>query len=172
MCASVILGKHEGAMAIQKTCTRLNSSAHRLLLAVCDVAHSCSWFQRFEKILNQAYALFSRSTVHTMQPAEMQQILSLPQLKLQRAIESRWLSLANALVALHYCFDAVSTKKAILEMLPHWDWLSRCLACNLNVCYIFFVMLGSQKMKGRTVVYVIYHCVSPKSRVKNRFSYF
>ena len=46
--------------------------------------------------------------------------------------------------------------------------ISPCLAGVMGVCII-----GSHEVKGpRSGIYVIYHGISAKSRVKNRFSYF
>ena len=109
--ASVMLGKHQGAMTLFKSHVPqlivTHCSAHRLSLASCDAAASCSWFVRFEKILSQVYRYFSQSTVRSTKLAEMQKVLSLPQLKLQRPTETRWLSLESAIHALRRSFDAV-----------------------------------------------------------------
>ena len=108
--ASVMLGKCQGAMILLKNHAPQLLVTHclalQLSLASCDAAASCSWFTRFEKVLSQIYCYFSQSTVQSTKLAEMQKVLSLPQL---RPTETRWLSLENAVHALRRCFDAVQT---------------------------------------------------------------
>ena len=65
--------------------------------------------QRFQRILNQIYVFFSRSSVRTAELSEMQRVLNEPQLKLQRPTETRWLSHQNAVDALRRCLKAVYT---------------------------------------------------------------
>ena len=114
--AAVMLGQRHGAMTYLKQFAPelivTHCSAHRLALASCDAAAKCPWFSRFEKVLNQVYSYFSHSAVRYTKLAEMQSVLSLPQLKLQRPTETRWLSLEGAIHAFRRCFVAV---QAVLE---------------------------------------------------------
>ena len=127
--AAVMLGKHQGAMVLIKQHVPelivTYCSAHRLALASSDAAKSCTWFTRFERLLNQVYSYFSHSTVHTTQLAEMQVVLAFPQAKLQKPTETRWLSLENAVHALRCCFDAV---QAVFEEGSNGDAMALGLA--------------------------------------------
>ena len=51
-------------------------SAHRLSLAACDASNASSMIQRFQRILNQIYVFFSRSSVRTAKLSEMQRVLN------------------------------------------------------------------------------------------------
>ena len=109
--ASVMVGSETGVVTRIKTKVpafiATHCSAHRLSLAVCDVSNASSMIQRFQKVLNQIYVHFSRSTVRTAELVEMQKILDEPQLKLQRPTETRWLSHQNAVDTLRRCLKAV-----------------------------------------------------------------
>ena len=109
--------RHEcGVMARLKarvpTLIVIHCAAHRLALATSQTAAAFPLFVRFERILNQVFVFFSRSSVHSAELAEMQTVLNHPHLHLQRATITRWLSLDNAVNALRRCFRPV---KAVLD---------------------------------------------------------
>lgn len=102
--ASVMLGRENGVMARLKTkvpgLAVTHCSAHMLALAASAAARLTPWFKHFEKIVNQVYTFFSRSTVRTAELLEMQRVKDHPTLKLKRPSDTRWLSLENAVDAL------------------------------------------------------------------------
>ena len=109
--ASVMVGCEHGVVTIIKqvvpTFIATHCSAHRLSLATCDASNASTMIQRFQRILNQIYVFFSRSTVRTSELCEMQKALSEPHLKLQRPTETRWLSHQSAVDALRRSIKAV-----------------------------------------------------------------
>ena len=109
--ASVMVGCETGVVTRIKnkvpTFIATHCSAHRLSLAACDASNSSSLIQRFQKILNQIYVYFSRSSVCSSELVEMQKFLDEPQLKLQRPTETRWLSHQNAVDTLRRCLRTV-----------------------------------------------------------------
>ena len=111
--ASVMVGCENGVItrikAVVPTLIATHCSAHRLSLAACDASRSSSVVQRFQRVLNQIYVFFSRSSVRTAELSEMQKVLNEPHLKLQRPTETRWLSHQNAVDALRRCLKAVYT---------------------------------------------------------------
>ena len=111
--ASVMVGCESGVTtrlkSVVPTLIATHCSAHRLSLAACDASNASSMIQRFQRILNQIYVFFSRSSVRTAELSEMQRVLNEPQLKLQRPTETRWLSHQNAVDALRRCLKAVYT---------------------------------------------------------------
>ena len=111
--ASVMLGERNGVVAhLKMKAPQLivtHCAAHRLSLASCNAAASTPWFKRFESLLSSCYSFFSRSTVRSAELSEVQKVLDIPQLKLQRPTETRWLSLENSVHALRRCLSAVRT---------------------------------------------------------------
>lgn len=95
--------------SVVPTLIATHCSAHRLSLAACDASNASSMIQRFQRILNQIYVFFSRSSVRTAELSEMQRVLNEPHLKLQHPTETRWLSHQNAVDALQRCLKAVYT---------------------------------------------------------------
>ena len=114
--ASVMLGEENGVMARMKSevpdLIVTHCAAHRIALAASDSAKAEPWFKRFETTLNSVYTYFSRSAVRTSELKEMQSLLDHRQLKLQRPLDTRWLSLENAVTAFRRSFKPV---KAVLE---------------------------------------------------------
>ena len=111
--ASVMVGCESGVTtrlkSVVPTLIATHCSAHRLSLAACDASNASSMIQRFQRILNQIYVFFSRSSVRTTELSEMQRVLNEPHLKLQRPTETRWLSHQNTVDALRRCLKAVYT---------------------------------------------------------------
>ena len=99
--ASVMVGCQVGVV------TRIKTLVPTLSLAACEASNAVALVKRFEKILNQTYTFFSRSSVRTAELREMQTVLEKPHLKLQRPTETRWLSHQNAIDALRRSFKAV-----------------------------------------------------------------
>ena len=59
--------------------------AHRLALAASETCKDISMVSRFERIVNQIYTFFAKSTTHAAELKEMQRVLNEPKLKLKRA---------------------------------------------------------------------------------------
>ena len=111
--ASVMLGVHNGVVSRLKAKVphfiHTHCAAHRLSLAASHASSASKWVQRFEIMLNQIYAFFSQSSTRTAELLEVQKVLKEPQLKLQRATETRWLSHQSAVDALRRSYQAVKT---------------------------------------------------------------
>ena len=73
--AAVMTGCNEGVTtrikALVPTLIATHCSAHRLSLAVCEACNSSMSVKRFEKVLNQIYTFFSKSSVRTAKLKEM-----------------------------------------------------------------------------------------------------
>ena len=114
--ASVMMGKENGVVSrlkrIVPAMVGTHCAAHRLALAVCEAAKSVKWFESMEKSINAIYTHFSRSSTLTAQLHEMQSVLNMPQLALQRPTSTRWLSIGYSVKALRRNFKAVN---AVLE---------------------------------------------------------
>ena len=106
--ASVILGVHNGVVSRLQTKVphfiHTHCAAHRLSLAASHASSASKWVQRFESMLNQMYAFFSRSSSRTAELLEVQKVLKEPKLKLQRATEPtgyhtslQWMLLGGAI---------------------------------------------------------------------------
>ncbi len=82
-------------------------SAHRLSLAACDAADSVSEIGTFQRILNQVYVFFSRSTTRTAQLKEMEAVLHQPSISVKQPTQTRWLSHEQAVHSLRKCLGSV-----------------------------------------------------------------
>ena len=115
--ASIMTGCHEGVIArLAPTLISTHCSAHSLLLAASQACNSNDSFKRFKKIINQIYTFVSKSSVRTAKLKEIQKVLEKPQLKLQRATETHWLShqmavdaLRRTLVSVHSLLEQEAT---------------------------------------------------------------
>ena len=111
--ASVMLGAHNGVVSRLKAKVshfiHTHCTAHRLSFAASHASSVSNWIQRFEGMLNQIYAFFSRRSTRTSELLEVQKALKEPQLKLQRATKTHWLSHQSAVDALRRSYQAVKT---------------------------------------------------------------
>ena len=102
--ASVMTGPPTGVVAHIKLKVPLflatTCVAHRLFLAAVDACANSILVSRFQSLFNEIYSFFSRSTVHTQQVKEVENVINDPHLKLTRATETCWLSHQNAVDAL------------------------------------------------------------------------
>lgn len=140
--ASVMVGCESGVTTRLKpvvpTLIATHCSAHRLSLAACDASNASSMIQRFQRILNQIYVFFSRSSVRTAELSEMQRVLNEPHLKLQRPTETRWLSHQNAVDALQRCLKAVLYIHYKMKQLREKQQLIGCVMKLHLLPYFFF----------------------------------
>ena len=98
--ASVMTGPLTGVVAHIKLKVPLflatHCVAHCLSLAAVDACANSNLVSHFQSLLNEIYSFFSRSTVHTQQLKEVENVINDPQLKLTRATETRWLSVKHS----------------------------------------------------------------------------
>ena len=109
--ASVMVGPLTGVVARIKTKVPLfvatHCVAHRLSLAAVDASVDSPLVSRFQKITNEIYTFFSRSSVRSEALKEMEKALNDPQLKMTRATGTRWLSHQSAVDALRRSIKSV-----------------------------------------------------------------
>lgn len=133
--ASVMIGKHTGVMTrLQEAAPQgfisTHCIAHRLALAASDACKAVSMVARFERIVNQIYTYFAKSSTHAAELQEMQRVMNEPKLKLKRAAETRWLSHESAVDALRRSLKAV--KANLEEEAREGDATARGLALELS----------------------------------------
>ena len=133
--ASVMIGKHTGVMTrLQEAAPQgfisTHCIAHRLALAASDACKAVSMVARFERIVNQIYTYFAKSSTHAAELQEMQRVMNEPKLKLKRAAETRWLSHESAVDALRRSLKAV--KATLEEEAREGDATARGLALELS----------------------------------------
>ncbi len=110
--ASMMVGRHGGVMAkLQEVApsgfVSTHCVAHRLALAASDACKGIHMISTFERIVNQIYTFFSKSTTQAAGLCEMQKVMNEPKLKLKRAAETRWLSHESTVDALRRSVKAV-----------------------------------------------------------------
>lgn len=114
--ASVMTGPINGVVARIKVRVPLflgtHCVAHRLSLAAVDASRDSRLVSSFQSLINEIYAFFSRSTVHTQHLREIEKAINDPLLKMTRATDTRWLSHQSAVDALRRSLLSV---KLVLE---------------------------------------------------------
>jgi len=69
---------------------------------------------RFERIVNQIYTYFAKSSTHVAELQEMQRVMNESKLKLKRVAETCWLSHESAVDALQQSLKAIIAAQVIL----------------------------------------------------------
>ena len=114
--ASVMTGPINGVVARIKVKVPLflatHCVAHRLSLAAVDASGDSCLVSKFQSLINEIYAFFSRSTVHTQHLREIEKAINDPLLKMTRATNTRWLSHQSAVDALRRSLVSV---KLVME---------------------------------------------------------
>ena len=133
--ASVMVGRHGGVMtrlqaAAPQGFVSTHCVAHRLALAASDACKDISMVSRFERIVNQIYTFFSKSTTRAAELREMQRVMNEPKLKLKRAAETLWLSHESAVDVLRRSLKAV--KATLEEEASKGDATARGLALEVS----------------------------------------
>ena len=109
--AAVMVGSQTGVVTRIKDVVPFfistHCAAHRLSLVACDAADHVPEINRFQKVLNQLYVFFSRSSIRSNDLKEMEKVLNMPAIKLKQPTETRWLSHEQAVHSLRKCLCAI-----------------------------------------------------------------
>ena len=83
--AAVMIGSQTGVVTRIKHVVPLfissHCAAHCLSLVACDAATSVPEINRFQKVLNQLYVFFSRSSIRSSDLKEMEKVFNMPVIK-------------------------------------------------------------------------------------------
>jgi hypothetical protein len=110
--ASVMTGVKGGVGVLLKNAgcnsiTQIHCVAHRLALACCDTTKLFTYMQQYRNYIGLIYSFFSSSSVRSSQLEELQKILDEPEIKIQQAIEVRWLSNYSAIHSIFKSFGSI-----------------------------------------------------------------
>lgn len=116
--AAVMTGTIGGVgVLLRKSCPSLvhvHCAAHRLALDCIDASKDIPYMLKYKGYLGSLYSYFSSSAVRTAQLSELQEVLSEPGIKLKQPLDVRWLSMYQAVRAVH------STYGAVVSVLNYW----------------------------------------------------
>lgn len=94
--ASVMVGCRSGVATQLRACNRqmvsVHCVCHRLALASSQASSGVSYLKKFKDYLLTLYNFFHNSPVKSARLKQVQEVLSIPQLKITRAVDTRWLS--------------------------------------------------------------------------------
>ena len=109
--ATVMVGGRSGVATQLRACNEqmisVHCVCHRLALASSQASSDVDYFKKFKNYLLSLYNFFHNSPVRSARLKQVQEVLSIPQLKIARAVDTRWLSHKSVISTLLKTLPAV-----------------------------------------------------------------
>ena len=109
--ASVMTGRHAGVAALLRSKNNqmiaVHCICHRLALASAQASNEVKYLKQMKDYLFALWNYFHHSSVRMAGLKQMQEVMNSPELKMVKAVDTRWLSNKAAVSALLRCLPAV-----------------------------------------------------------------
>ena len=137
--ASVMVGCRSGVATQLGACNRkmisVHCVCHRLALASSQASRDVSYLKKFKDLLLTLYNFFHSSPVKSARLKQVQEVLNTPQLKVTRAVDTRWLSHKSVISTL------LRTLPAVLVYMYHQEDATGMGLYKVMATYSFFASL-------------------------------